>query len=826
VIRSLDKAGRSVVLSGMKLPVDAVIPRLSAELAKAAAAILVAEPGAGKTTRVPLKLLDAPWLRGQKIVMLEPRRLAARAAARHMAETLGCELGGTVGYTVRHDRKVSARTRIEVVTEGVLTRRLQADPELRGVGLVIFDEFHERTLDADLGLALTLDAQRGLRNDLKILVMSATLNAARISTHLGHAPVIDAPGRVFPVETHYLDKAQRQTISTDAARAVVRALGETHQSILVFLPGEVEIRRTEETLNAAPLPKDVLVHPLYGAMAFADQDAAIKPAPAGWRKIVLATTIAETSLTIDGIGAVIDAGFKRVPRFDPARGMTALQTVRVSLAAANQRRGRAGRLGPGVCYRLWPEAETRALAPHDQPEILEADLAPLVLELAAWGVADAASLVWLDPPPHAAFAQAQDLLRRLQAIDLSGRITSVGKSMVRLPLHPRLAHMVVQGGTPLAADLAAFLSERDGLGRAAGADIATRLKQVRGQSRDRIRAASKQITQILGAKGKAPDLSIGVLIALAWPDRIAQRRGGDRRYRLSGGGGAILPEHDGLAIHDWLAIATTDGASGDQRIFLASPLSLAEIEKYFTDQIEIHDGVFWDDRTKAVIASRRRCLGTLVLEEKSTTNADPEAMAAAMIQGIAEMGMTALPWSDDAKSLRARVLFLRRLFSDDGWPDLTDETLLATLGQWLMPNLAGISRKAHLERLDMQAILQSMIPQDLLRRIDKLAPARIEVPSGADVRIDYATEGDPVLRVRLQEMFGLARTPSIANGRAYLRIELLSPAGRPLAVTQSLETFWTNGYPSVRSDMRGRYPKHSWPEDPLNSSPVKPRHLR
>ena len=813
-------------LTLMDFPVDAIIPQLSAALANGPAALLVAEPGAGKTTRVPLKLLDAAWLKGQKIVMLEPRRLAARAAARRMAETLGEEIGETVGYAVRLDRKVSARTRIEVVTEGILTRRLQSDPELSGTGLVIFDEFHERSLDGDMGLALTLDIQRGLRDDLKILVMSATLDAARLAAHLGQAPVIAAPGRVYPVETRYLDKAQRQTISQDAARAVFRALAETTQSILVFLPGEAEIRRTEDTLNASSLPKGTVVRPLYGAMGFAEQDAAIKPSPPGERKIVLATTIAETSLTIEGIGAVIDTGFKRVPRFDPASGMTALETLRVSQAAAGQRRGRAGRLGPGVCYRLWPEAETRALAAHDQPEILAADLAPLVLELAAWGVADASSLPWLDPPPAAAFAQAQDLLKRLEAIDAEGRITAMGKAMVKLPLHPRLAHMVIRGQSTMACDLAALLSERDGLGRQAGADITERLAQVRGAARDRIRQSARQIRQIAAIKDGPSDLGSGVLVALAFPDRIAQARGGERRYRLSGGGGAQLPEHDGLAVHDWLAVATTDGASGDQKIYLAAPLSRTEIEEHFAEQIETREGVVWDGRAKAVSASRQCRLGALVLEEKPMPKADPEAMVVAMTAGVAAMGLASLPWSEAAKTLRARLGFIRRLFPDDGWPDLSDDALLATLGEWLSPYLAGISRHAHLERLDMHAILSAMVPHDLLRRMDKLAPLRIEVPSGADVRIDYATEGDPVLRVRLQEMFGLAKTPAIADGRSPLRIELLSPAGRPLAVTQSLETFWSNGYPSVRSDMRGRYPKHSWPDDPLNATPVKPRRLR
>ena len=810
----------------MDFPVDQIIPQLSDALATSPAALLVAEPGAGKTTRVPLKLLDAPWLKHQKIVMLEPRRLAARNAAHRMAETLGEEVGGTVGYTVRLERRVSAKTRIEVVTEGILTRRLQQDPELSGTGLVIFDEFHERSLDADFGLALTLDIQRGLRDDLKILVMSATLDAARVAAHLGDAPVIDAPGRVFPVETRHLDKAQRQTISADALRAVHRALDETDTSILVFLPGEAEIRRTEDALNSSGLPKNTVVRPLYGAMSFAEQDAAIRPSPQGERKIVLATTIAETSLTIDGIGAVIDCGFKRVPRFDPASGMTALETVRVSLASADQRRGRAGRLGPGVGYRLWPEAESRALKAHDDPEIFVADLAPLVLELAAWGVTDPKALPWLDPPPAAPFAQAQDLLKRLEALDAENKITAMGKQMVRLPLHPRLAHMVVKGHSALAADLAAMLSERDGLPRAVGVDITARLSAIRGGARDRIRQTAKQIRQIAGIKDEDSDVSPGVLVAYAFPDRIAQARGGDRRYRLSGGGGAVLPEHDALVTQDFLAVATTDGAAGDQKIYLAAPLSLKEIEEHFRDQIEARDGVFWDSRTKAVSASKSRRLGALVLEEKPSTNADPTLIADAMTQGVREMGLASLPWTEGAKILRARVMFLRRLFPEEGWPDLSDEALLASLEDWLAPYLAGISRKAHLDRLDMHQIIQSLIPHELARKMDRLAPVRIEVPSGADVRIDYETEGDPVLRVRLQEMFGLARTPAIAEGRSPLRIELLSPAGRPLAVTQSLETFWTNGYPSVRSDMRGRYPKHAWPEDPLNAAPVKPRRLR
>ena len=814
----------------MEFPVDGVIPQLSEALALGAAAILVAEPGAGKTTRVPLKLLDSSWLGNRKIVMLEPRRLAARAAAKRMAETLGEAIGETVGYTVRLDRKVSARTRIEVVTEGILTRRLQSDPELKDTGLVIFDEFHERSLDGDLGLALTLDMQRSLREDLRLLIMSATLDAVRLAAHLQGAPVISATGRVFPVETRYLDKAERRTISADAAKATQLALRESKQSILVFLPGESEIRRTEDLLNGASLPANVVVRPLYGAMGFAEQDAALLPPPEGMRKIVLATTIAETSLTIEGIGTVIDTGFKRSPRFDPATGMTALETVRVSLASADQRRGRAGRLGPGVCYRLWPEAETRALAAHDQPEILVSDLTPLVLELAAWGVHEPSSLSWLDSPPAAAFAQAQDLLKRLEALDTEGRITAMGRAMVKVPLHPRLAHMVVKGNElgsgEAAAELAAFISERDGLGRDAGCDIASRLAATRGNARARIQASARQIRQILSIKADTMNVSEGVLIALAWPDRIAQKRGGERRYRMSGGGGAILPEHDGLAKQEWLAVATTDGASGDQKIFLAAPLTLAEIEAHFAGQIETVETVAWDSRSQSVTATRARKLSALIIEERPLTDADPQATAAAMAQGIAGMGLRVLPWKEGVTHFRAQVMYLRRLLPEDGWPDLSDEALLLNLNEWLAPYLAGITRKAHLERLDMFAIIKGLVPYNLQRQMESLVPSRIEVPSGAHVAIDYETDGDPVIRVRLQEMFGLARTPTIARGRAQLRIELLSPAGRPLAVTKSLETFWTNGYPDVRAELRGRYPKHSWPEDPLSAPPVKPRRLR
>lgn len=817
------------------LPITAILPSLAKALASRANVILAAEPGAGKTTRVPLALMAETWLQGRKIVMLEPRRLAARAAASRMAQSLNEAVGATVGYAVRLDRKVSAQTRIEVVTEGILTRRLQTDPALADVGLLIFDEFHERSLDGDLGLALALDAQAALREDLKILVMSATLDEARLSKHLGDAPVISAPGRTFPVETRYGDRPERTTLARDMARAIRGNLTEAKGGILAFLPGEAEIRRTEDALKEAALPANTKVMPLYGAMALADQDQVLKPATDGTRKIVLATTIAETSLTIDGIDMVIDSGLKRAPRFDPATGMTSLETVRVSQASADQRRGRAGRQGPGICIRLWPEQEMRALKAHDEPEILIADLAPLALELANWGVKDASALRFLDPPPPAAFAQARDLLSELDALDGAGAVTAMGKMMARLPLHPRLAHMIARarelkaGG--MAADLAALLSERDLLGREAGADLGERLAALRRGGvnkalRERIRSAARQIRGIANIGDEESDISPGVLVALAWPDRIAQARGARGRFRLSGGGGAVLPEHDPLAREPFLAVATTDGTSGDQKIFLAAALTREDLETCFASHVSETDIVRWDSRAQIVVANRQRKLGALVLDDRPLATPDPEKIVEAMTKGVAERGLTALPWSDGAQLLRARLRFLRRVLPEDGWPDLSDATLLANLNDWLTPYLAGMTRRSHLDRLDMFAIIQDLIPHDLKRRLDKLAPRHVTIPSGADIAIDYDGDGDPVLRARLQEMFGLADTPRIADGRALLRIELLSPARRPLAVTQDLRSFWANAYPQVRSEMRGRYPKHPWPEDPMNTPAVKPNRVR
>jgi ATP-dependent helicase HrpB len=812
----------------MDFPVDLVIPDLKAALEKNACAVLVAEPGAGKTTRVPLALLNETWLQGKRIVMLEPRRLAARAAAKRMADTLGETVGETVGYTVRLERKVSAGTRIEVVTEGILTRRLQQDPELSDTGLLIFDEFHERSLDGDLGLALALDVQRGLRDDLKIIVMSATLDAQKLSMHLNTAPVISAEGRMFPVDVVHLEKASRFTLADDATKAVRRVLSDVKGSLLVFLPGEGEIRRVEEQLLRSDLPANTDVRPLYGAMALAEQDQAIQPSPQGRRKIVLATTIAETSLTIEGIEAVIDVGLKRVPRFDPAAGMTSLETVRVSQASAEQRKGRAGRLRPGRCYRLWPEAETRALAAHDEPELRSADLSGLVLEMARWGVTQADGLPWYEVPPKATFAQAQDLLKRLSALDQDNHITPHGRAMAELPLHPRLAHMVVAGKAlgagQSAAEIAALLSERDGAARDASIDVEQRLMMLRGAAKDRWKQTVKQIRDQAGLKDDTVDMPHGVLVALAYPDRIGRKRGG--RFQLSGGGGAVLPEHDNLNKSDWIVVATLDGAAGDGKARLAAALTDREIEKYFVDLVVESDGVFWDAKANAVKAGLTRKLGAIVLQEKPAQSIDPSRTAAAMLEGVKLMGLSSLPWSEAARGLQTRVKFLARVMPDLALPDMSDAALLANAEQWLLPYLEGMMRKADLARLDMLQILQGLLPSDVLRWIDKLAPQRMTVPGGGSYRIDYDVDGDPELSVRLQEMFGLQSAPQVADGRAKLKIIMLSPGMKPVAVTQSLETFWVQGYPDVRKDMRGRYPKHLWPEDPLTATAVAPRRLR
>ena len=807
------------------LPVDDILEALSKGLESSRNAVLVAEPGAGKTTRVPPALLEAPWLQAKRIVMLEPRRVAARAAARFMALSLKEDVGETIGYRVRFDTRVSGKTRIEIVTEGVLTRKLTADPMLEGIGLLIFDEFHERSLEADLALALALEVQEVVRPDLRILIMSATLEADLLAEVLGEAAIFRSRGRLYPVETFHLGNATRRTVAGDVAEAARGALKTHDGSVLAFLPGEAEIRRAEEALTASALDGSVEVLPLYGALPPSDQDRAIAPAPPGRRKVVLATTIAETSLTIEGVSIVIDGGFKRVPVFDPGSGMTRLETVRVSAAAAEQRRGRAGRLGPGVCYRLWPEQEMLALMAHDKPEILMADLAPFLLELANWGISDVSKLRLVTRPSAGAVGRARELLLRLGAIDGEGRITEHGKQMAGLPLHPRLAHMVIKGKElgkgNLAADIAALLEERDVLQGQGDANIASRLHLLRDDKRlTGARLAAKQIRRFANIRSGPGDGDAGELLALAYSERIAQARDKRGSYRMAGGQGAVLDETDALAREKFLAVATTDGNSANARIFLAAPLTQESIESLFGPQIETITHVRWDKRADAVSAKVERRLGALALEERPIENADPEAIANAMIEGVRSLKLDALPWSGKALGIRSRVTIMRRLEPDGEWPDLSDEALMQRLEEWLKPLLYGMNRRQHLAQIDMAGALRSLVPQHLLRELDELLPERVGVPSGSEIPIDYAAES-PLLRVKLQELFGAKGLPPLAKGRLKLRIELLSPAGRPLAVTQDLASFWANSYTQVRAEMRGRYPKHPWPDDPLTAPPTR-----
>lgn len=849
------------------LPIDEVLPALRSALRRGTSAVLQAPPGAGKTTRVPLALLDEPWLTGRRIILLEPRRLAARAAAYRMAGQLGEEVGETVGYRIRLETRVGSATRIEVVTEGILTRMLQSDPSLEGVGLVIFDEVHERSIHADLGLALCLHARELLRDDLRIIAMSATLEGEPLAALLGDAPIITSEGRSYPVETIYLGNgilsrgAGHSPAHTAAAlvertvRAVRRALAEQDGDILVFLPGAGEIRRVEAALGEALHGLDdevragdvvvsnsagdptVRVLPLHGSLGREAQDLALRPAPAGTRKVILATSIAETSLTIDGVSTVIDSGLMRVPRFSPRTGMNRLETVPVSRAAADQRRGRAGRQGPGVCYRLWSEAEDRGLTPQSSPEILQADLAPLALELALWGVVEPRELRWLDPPPAAALAQGRELLHALGAVTADWRITPYGRRLAGLGLHPRLAHLLLRarelGLGALAADLAALLGERDlfrGRDGPPDADLRLRVETMRG---DPGAAASRGCTVDPAALRRArheaghwrrrigaeptrgtDDLdAIGLLLAFAYPDRIARRRQGQPgRFLLRNGRGAALDPRQPLAEADALVAAELDDQGRQSRILLAAPVGLDELREHFADQIEVRESVSWDGEARAVRARRRETLGALVLGEAPIVDADPESVRAALLQGIAGEGLEILPWSREANQLRERLLFMRR--HDPTWPDLSDDALLTTLPEWLGPYLDGMRGADDLRRLDLKAILEAQLTWEQRRRLDEEAPATYVVPSGSRIRIDYGDPEAPVLAVRLQELFGLAETPRIARGRVPLTLHLLSPAHRPVQITRDLANFWDTTYFEVRKDLRGRYPKHSWPDDP------------
>ncbi len=833
------------------LPIEAVLPELSAALAGGARVVLQAPPGAGKSTVVPLAVLDSPWLRERRIIMLEPRRLAARAVAARMARSLGEEVGRTVGHRMRLDTKVSRATRIEVVTEGVLTRMLQQDAALEGVGLVIFDEFHERSLQADLGLALALDAQTNLAPDLKLLVMSATLDAQGIAAKLGHVPLVQSAGRIWPVATRYAASAapllpvshapDRDSIEALTTRIVRRALAEEPGDVLVFLPGAREIRRVQSQLLQGPLPANTRVLPLFGELAPEEQDAALAPAP-GTRKIVLATNIAETSLTIEGIRIVVDSGLERRAVFDPVTGMGRLETARISRASAEQRQGRAGRLEAGVCYRAWSESAQRSLAPFAAPEILQTDLASLALELAAWGANDAATLTWLDPPPAATLASARDLLTRLEALDEKGRVSAHGREMAQLPLHPRLAHMLIAarrlGCVPLAAQLAALLSERDllrGAGAgAADADIRSRLALLQGEAEpagtdrgalQRARRVARDLMRHSSAAGAAHAGLEGVLLAFAYPDRIARRRAdGDNRFVLANGRGAQFAQPQSLAQREFIVAIDADDRDRDARITLAAPLSREDLEEYFSPQLRTTNEVQWDDREQAVLARRVTRLFDLIIDERPLREVPAQTAGAAMLQGIAKLGLAVLPWNEDSRDLQARMEFVRQHAPDAqraGWPAVDDATLAADVGAWLMPWLNGISRVQHLSRLSLTQILKGLLPHEQQRRLEEWAPTHFTAPTGSRIRIDYRDELAPVVAVRIQEVFGVLSSPRLAGGRVPVTFKLLSPARRPVQITRDLATFWQGSYAEVRKDMRGRYPRHYWPEDPAIAEPTR-----
>ena len=840
------------------LPIDAALPALCDALAARDAVVLQAPPGAGKSTVVPLVLAAQPWAQGQRILMLEPRRLAARAVAGRLAQTLREPVGETVGYRMRLETRVGPRTRIEVITEGVFTRMLQSDPALEGVAAVIFDEFHERSLQADLGLTLCLDARVQLGSALRIVVMSATLDGAAVAALLGDAPLVTSAGRLWPVETHYLGKGPPllpggpESPEQAVVLGVRRALRESDGDVLVFLPGAGEIRRVRERLGDI----DARVLPLYGELAAADQDAALQPDPAGARRVILATNVAETSVTIPGIRVVVDAGLVRRALFDPATGMSRLETQRVSRASADQRQGRAGRVAEGVCYRLWGEGAHRGLAAFTAPEIVDADLAPLALELASWGTRDATALAWLEPPPAPTLAGARTLLQRLGALDADGRLSAHGRTLARVPAHPRLAHLLLEaqrrGLARLGAELAALLSDRDlvrgGPGAPRDADILTRLELLRGEwaggaaadrgglararrsvelfrriasspGRDEARGADTRIGDPAGT-GHLPS-EVGTLLACAYPDRIGRSRGADGRFALSNGRGAVFGHVDRLARSEFLVAIELDDRDREARIQLAAGLDREALDAAVGERIERLDEVQWSARDEAVVARRIERLDALVLAEKPIHPPPRELAAVAMLDGLRALGVGALPWDDDCRLLQARVELARAraLPGTLDWPRFDDAALLESLDDWLAPWLDGITRRSQLGRVPLAEALRARLGFERQGRLDDWLPTHLTVPTGSRIRIDYLDDLAPCAAMRLQEVFGLAETPRLGGGAIPVTFKLLSPAQRPLQITRDLASFWRNGYVEVRKDMRGRYPRHYWPEDPLTAVP-------
>jgi ATP-dependent helicase HrpB len=812
------------------LPIDEVLEPLRAALAAKSRAVLVAPPGAGKTTRAPLALIDQAFLQGRKLLLLEPRRLAARAAAQRMAATLGESVGETIGLRVRMEQLVSAKTRIEVVTEGVFTRLILDDPSLDGIGAVLFDEFHERSLDADLGLALALDAQNGLREDLRLLVMSATLDGARVARLLGDAPIIESAGRAFPIETRYVGRDPRLRVEEDVARVAREALAVERGSILVFLPGQAEITRCATLLDERVQDENVDIAPLFGAMDRGAQDKAIAPSPPGRRKVVLATSIAETSLTIEGVRVVIDSGLARVPHFEPDVGVTRLETERVSRASADQRRGRAGRTEPGVCYRLWEEAGSGALQPFARPEILSADLSGFLLDLAAWGVADPASLAFLDPPPAPAVAEARALLTAINALDETGRITDEGRAVARLALPPRLSRMVVdaarEGQAALAGRIAVLVSER-GLG-GDSVDLGERLER---WSRDRAPRAedARRLAKNLAARARQAaassedTFSPGALLALAFPERIAKARGKPGEFLMANGRAAALAPESSLAGAPYLAIGEATGRAAATRILLAAPLTLDEVEELGAAKIESREETTFDRASQSLRARRARRLGAIVLSEQTLAVAPSAENAALLARGLIAQGVDRLPWSKDAKQWRDRVAFLARAEPGE-WPDLSDAALRDP--EWLAPFLASATALNDVTPALLAEALQAQLPYALQRRLDTEAPTHFVAPTGSRIAVDYEAGGGPAVALRVQELYGLSAHPTLANGKAPLTLHLLSPAHRPIQITRDLPGFWRGSWASVKAEMRGRYPRHLWPDDPAAAAPTtraKPR---
>lgn len=829
----------TVIAGEQRLPIYDALPALKRALHDHRIVVLQAPPGAGKSTVLPLALLSEPWLQSRRSLMLEPRRLAARTVAAHMAHLLGEPLGQTVGYRVRFDSKVSRHTRLEVLTEGILTRRLQGDPALDGAGLVIFDEFHERSLHADLALALCREVQGALREDLRILIMSATLDGEALQIALGNPPIITAQGRQHPVEVHYLLRDPQGRLPEVAADAVTRAISADAGDVLAFLPGVSDIQRAQALIEARH--GDVLVRPLYGELSLDAQQAAIVPDTHGRRKVVLATSIAETSLTIEGVRVVIDSGYARVPRFDARTGLTRLETVRVTRDSADQRAGRAGRLGPGVCHRLWSEATQARLIASRKPEILEADLAPLRLELAQWGARDANALQWVTPPPASALRQAGELLEELDALH-DGQLTEKGRRMLELPTHPRLAHMLIESQAQtrnallpaLAADVAALLDERDPLPREVGADLTLRVEALRhwrtskGSLHDANTRALAQIGRIaqqwrqqLHARednAHFDPFDAGWLVAQAYPDRIAQARDAHvGQYKLANGRGARLAEGDPMQHEAWLAVAQLDAGSSEGHVFLAAPLHEEDLWPLSVER----DVAGWESKPGALVARRERRVGQLVLEIKPISHPPAAQRAQVLCEVIRSEGLALLNWTDAARQWQARANSLH-VWRGGEWPAVDDDALLATLEKWLAPHLDKVNKRDDFARLDLQSILGNLLTHKQQAQLRNLAPTHVDVPSGSRIRLAYFVDGaPPVLAVKLQEMFGLADTPAVNEGRNKVILHLLSPAQRPIQVTQDLRSFWANTYPIIRKELRGRYNKHPWPEDPWNAAPTK-----